>query len=315
VKRAPALVAVVTCLVVSLPAVAGATPLEPYLQRSADADFSGEQVVTCETPSGSRTVAMELVQAGGTTVARSAAGGGSEVQVAGGWFSVVTEEGSVDTSAVAAVAIPAGRYTVSNVESLEVLGRDAERITVTDDAGIDRAVMVFDIATGALLESRIRNADGSVYCEIKMVDFDDTPTISVPVREVASASRTLEPVEPPAGGPFPESVAGFARLETYEWEKGGVVGYYSDGLFSFTLLATRRPVILDAATAAGVTIDGGDYVRWFGAGQSIYVWETTDGGLTFYGDLPIDLQEAVLAELPDPTRIGVLARWWRNLFG
>ena len=62
-------------------------------------------------------------------------------------------------------------------------------------------------------------------------------------------------------------------------------------------------------------VDGGEYVRWFGAGQAIYVWETSEGGLAMYGDLPLDLQDQVLDALPEPARFGILARWWRNLFG
>jgi hypothetical protein len=296
------------------PGAASAEPLEPYLDRASRAEFSGQQVVTCETPSGSRTIAMGLNQIDGTTTARSAADGSTEVRVVGGTFSVVSDDGTVDTSAAVTEAVPEGRYTVSKVESMTALGRPAKRVTIVDTAGLTRATVTFDIETGAMLVSRIRNADGSIYCDIRMVEFSESAR-QASSRTTTSSEDNLESADLPDGLELPEQVAGFSRVETFTWERGGVVAYYSDGLFSFTLLATMRPVVLDSENADAVTIEGGDYVRWFGAGQSIYVWDSEAGGLAMYGDLPLDLQEAVLAELPDPTRIGVLARWWRNLFG
>jgi hypothetical protein len=312
--RRPVVVAVACASLMAVPGGAWAAPLEPYLERASQAEFSGRQVVTCETPSGSRTIAIGLNQIDGTTTARSAADGSTEVQVAGGTFSVVSDEGTVDTSAAVTAAVPEGLYTVAKVESVTALGRSAQRVTIVDGAGVTRATVTFDTETGAMLVSRIRNVDGTIYCDIRMVEFSESAQ-PAPSRTANSSKDNLESADLPEGLELPEQVAGFSRVETFTWERGGVVAYYSDGLFSFTLLATMRPVVLDSDTADAVTIDGGDYVRWFGAGQSIYVWDSEGGGLAMYGDLPLDMQEAVLAELPDPTRIGVLARWWRNLFG
>ena len=174
--------------------------------------------------------------------------------------------------------------------------------------------MTFDTATGALLAARIRNADETIYCDIRMVEFTaGAGTAEIP--DAATSTSRLEPVDSPDDPRLPEDVAGFARLETYEWDKGGVVAYYTDGLFSFALIATDRPVVLDDSTAEAVEIDGDEYVRWFGAGQVIYVWETTNGGVTMYGDLPLDMQAGVLEGLPAPQQQGVLTRWWRSIFG
>lgn len=302
--------ALVVFLVMS--GAARADSVEDYLRRSAAADFGGRQITTCDTPDGSRTAGLEIAQRDGVTTVRSSAEGDVQVRMSGGSFSVASDEGNVATSAVVSVPAPEGRYLVTRVESVETLGRDARRISVVDDQGVDRASMTFDAETGALLVARIRNADGSAYCDVRMVEFTENP-MRLDMGAETGAEHTLESIDPPEG--FPGSVAGFTRLETFVWDEGGVVGYYSDGLFSFTLLATERPVVLTDASVSATTIDGGDYVRWFGAGQAIYVWDTESGGLALYGDLPLDLQEQVLADLPNPQRIGVLARWWRNLFG
>lgn len=304
-----ALMALIGSMAISAPALA--EPLEPYLERSAVATFAGEQVISCNTPDGSRAAAVELVHVDGITTVRPAAGGAGEVRVAKGSFAVMTGGGSVGTSAVTAASLPTGQYLVSLVEQVEALGRPAQRLTVVDAAGLDRASMAFDDATGALVEATILNDDGSTYCEIRMVDLLDTPT--PPAVDAAASSLTLRAVEPASG--LPEEVAGFSRVESFGWDRDGVVSYYSDGLFSFALLATPRPLVLDAATAAPVTLDGGDYVRWYGAGQSIHIWDSPVGGLAMYGDLPLDLQQRVLSELPRPEMIGILSRWWRNLFG
>ena len=39
------------------------------------------------------------------------------------------------------------------------------------------------------------------------------------------------------------------------------------------------------------------------------------GGMALVGDLPPDLHEAVLSEMPHPEDPGFFRRWWRSLFG
>lgn len=314
-RRSVTIVAAVTLSMALGPLAALAEPLEPFLQRSASAEFTGEQVVSCETPDGTRNVGIEIAQADGVTTARNTVGGAEEVRLAGGSFSVTGDDGMVGTSAALSQAVPAGAYTVSQVKNVRVIGRSAQRVTVVDADGAVRASMTFDLETGALLAARIRNADDSIYCDIRMVEFEAVDAPALASDATAGATSTLQAIDSPDDVRLPEDVAGFARLETYEWSRGGVIAYYSDGLFSFALLATDRSVVLEDAQAASVVVDGDEYVRWFGAGQVIYVWETAAGGVTMYGDLPLDLQEAVLDELPAPQRPGVLARWWRQIFG
>ncbi len=313
-RRGLVIAIAVVAILLGAPLAASAEDLEPFVERSAQADFTGQQVVSCDTPDGTRSVVIDLVQADGVTVARNAVGGDTRVRVAGGSFSVVTDDGISGTSASLSQPAPVGSYRVTRVENATMLGRQAQRLIVSDADGLTRATMTFDLETGALLAARIRNADGSVYCAVRMVEFDDqAPNVADDLP--AEAQRRMETVGAPDDARLPEDLAGFSRLETYAWDRGGVLAYYSDGLFSFALLATDRAVVLDDSGARAVQVDGGEYVRWFGAGQAIYVWETADGGLAMYGDLPLDLQDQVLDALPEPARFGILARWWRNLFG
>ncbi|MDH4116144.1 MAG: hypothetical protein OEX04_14085 [Acidimicrobiia bacterium] len=293
---------------------AWAEPLEPFIQRSTEAEFSGQQVISCDTPDGTRSVAIEVTQSDGVTTARSPVGGRTEVHIAGGSFAIVSGDTSLGASAVSNPASPSLEYSISKVESTAVLGRDAQRVTVVDGQGDLRATMTFDQATGALVASRIRNADGSVYCEIRIVEFNDVAATAA--KSAASdVTANLELVDAVDDERLPVEVGGFSRLDTYRWDDDGMLGYYSDGLFSFALFVTDRPLVLDDSSARAVSVDGGEYVRWFGPGQVIYVWDTTAGGLALYGDLPLDLQEQVVSALPEPRRGGLLSRWWRSIFG
>ena len=71
---------------------------------------------------------------------------------------------------------------------------------------------------------------------------------------------------------------------------------------------------LSDSDASDVELDGGSYRRLFEPGRSTYVWESEMGGMSMVGDLPLDLQEAVLAELAPAERPGLLTRLWRRLF-
>ena len=112
---------------------------------------------------------------------------------------------------------------------------------------------------------------------------------------------------------LPESVAGFDLLDQYEDESGVRFAYYSDGFFSFALFETPTAVAVPDSTP--VELESGDYLRVFTAGQVTYVWERREFGMALVGDLPPDLHETVLAEMPHPEDPGLFRRWWRALFG
>jgi hypothetical protein len=245
---------------------------------------------------------------------RAGEGSDTTVEVGAGTLAVTRPDGTTGTEVGASGEAPRDRYRVAGIAEVDMLDRPATQVTIADAAGVERARLAFDVVTGALLSSRISNADGSVYCETEMIRFEEGGDGSARTGDAAAVVR-LEAVDPPADGRLPHRVGGFLRLDTYAWGDGGVIAYYSDGLFSFTLLASDAPVELDAEGVSELTAASGSYARWFGAGQAIYVWETDDGGVAFYGDLPLDLQEEVLADLPAPDRPSLITRWIRTLFG
>jgi hypothetical protein len=301
----------VVCLVAGPAVAASAQTLTEYLERGSGARFTGSQAVRCDTPDGRRDVIVDVAQGDGVFSTVSSTGMDGTVTVAGGALAVDRPDGSGSSTAVPVSETPVGgRYSIDHSETARLLGRPVTRVTVTDGSATERAVLAFDEGTGVLLSSRVLNDDGSVYCETTMVSFEEEAPQHRPVPD---PEQRLESIDDHHR--LPEEVAGFRRLDAYRWHDGGVIGFYSDGLFSFSLLATTRPVELAAEEVTRVESDGGSYTRWFGAGQVMTVWDVERGGLAVSGDLPVDLLEDVTAELPAPQSAGLLSRMWRNLFG
>lgn len=298
-------------LVVFAAVPAQALELGEYLRRSGEAEFTGRQVVACATPDGVRDAVLEVEQADGVLVVREPVSEGSAVTMSAVGTAVASDDGSVSTTVVT------GRdedgihdYQVVAEQAVVYQGRSATEVTVRRD-GIDRARMTFDSETGALVRTETLNLDGSRYCEISMTGFSpgtgDLLSALVPVDPNASALPEVD------GADLPAELGGFDRIDVYELREGQVVAYYSDGLFSFTLLRSDRP--LDPGDLAVFDGDRGPYHRSFGPNQALYVWTADDVGYALLGDQPLDLQDQVLADLPAPSTSGFWNRFWRRLFG
>ncbi len=115
---------------------------------------------------------------------------------------------------------------------------------------------------------------------------------------------------------LPDRLGGFTLKDAYQGPSGSVTGFYSDGLFLFTLVAADRRIAVQGLSST-TTAHIGDalYERAFAPGQSFHSWESPNGGYVMLGDLPLDLQERVLAELPKPGKPNFLKRFWRRFFG
>lgn len=173
--------------------------------------------------------------------------------------------------------------------------------------------MVFDVSSGALISMSTFNADGSAYCEVRTSSFSQpiglSAVESMPVDVVGELEQVdADPVTSPS------AVAGFDRRDTYRWRDSGTATFYTDGLFSFTLVSSPEPFSLDDSDAEDVDMPTGTYQRVFEPGRATYVWESEIGGMAIIGDMPIDLQEAILADLAPSAQPNMLTRLWRRLF-
>lgn len=302
------LLAFVVFLTIVPAGAAFAAELDELLDRSQEASYAAEQTISCSTPDGVRDAVVRIVQSGGELRVSSSVTDDVQVAAGAGTWSMRRGDGLVAEATVDAGNEKAEPlYTVDEERSVEYLGRAAMSYLLIRD-GEPRAELVFDDETGALVKAVTFSIDGQVYCERRFVSLETEVEAGGPMPESQGTAQVV--VEDPN---LPDEVAGFERLDQYEDEDGLRFAYYSDGFFSFALFETETTVALPES--AVVDFGSGVYERVFTAGQVTYVWETRDDGVALVGDLPPDLHEAVLAEMPTPEDPGFLRRWWRNLFG
>ncbi len=304
------LVALVTVLLLLPAGTAGATDLTELLDESGEASYTAEQVISCATPDGDREAVIDLSQSRGEMHIGASADPDVEVASGDGGWTLVRGGSVVSSVNVQATTSAAGtRYTVDDGSPTEYLGRDAVMYQMSDGETL-RAELVLDTEIGALLRVATFTEDGAVYCEKRFISFEPGAPEPQPEDATIDAGAASESV---AQSDLPETRGGFERLDVYGDEAGFVFGYYSDGFFSFAVFETPAPVMLGEGTV--VTFANRPYARTFSPGQVTYAWETTGGGMALVGDLPPDMHESVLTELPAPTDPGLFRRVWRSLFG
>jgi hypothetical protein len=301
---------VLVTLLVAVPATAVfAADLDELLLRGQDATYSAEQIISCSTPDGLREALVRITQVEGELKLTSNVADDVEVTAGDGGWTLTRDDGVVADAAVVPGESTTGPvWMVEEAGAREYLGRVAMAYLLIRD-GEPRAELVIDEETGVVVEAVTLNVDNDVYCERRFVSLDT----DAPVTKGESSDRAKTPLTLVETSSLPESVSGFELLDQYEDEDGIRFAYYSDGFFSFAVFETPSAVMLPEATP--VEFESGDYLRVFTAGQVTYVWETLDFGMALVGDLPPDLHEAVLAEMPPPQDPGLLRRWWRALFG
>jgi len=279
------------------------------LERSGEASYSAEQIITCSTPDGVRDAVVRITQNAGEL--RVGAPVDSELSVASGYGGWALSQGGdvVSSTAVESaddVVVP--RYLVDNGVPSEFLGREATLYQMIDD-GLVRAELMIDQEIGALLRVVTFDADGQVYCERRFITFDTSPApvdVSDPVE--------IEPIQSSnATTDLPEALGGFTRLDLYSDDDGFIFAYYSDGFFSFAVFET--PSVVQLSEPSTFEIDGESYDRSFTPGQVTFSWESRSGAMALIGDLPPDMHQTVLDGLPDPHSPGLFRRLWRSLFG
>jgi hypothetical protein len=294
---------------------ARATDLGPYLERAAASEYSGEVFVVCDTPDGTVAQFVEVARSGGELWVRTS---GSEAVSADGELYQRAADGTVEAVRIDSSADweLSSRYTAVDAGKAKELERPVQVVTVMQ-GDVERVTLHFDDATGALLRSEVRNGDRSLYCSSSFVSFsEEPPTIDTSVRQTTPEAIEVIDFQDIDEETLPARVGGFDRLDVYEGPESSTVAYYSDGVFSFTVITSRRTVTIPELEDAPVAeIAGEKYQRLFQPGQVVYAWESRVGGYALIGDLPIDLQEAVLGDLPRPGRPGFFVRLWRSWFG
>lgn len=300
---------VVAALMVGVPV---SPDLGGYLERSSEAEFTGEQLVACETPDGSRSSVFNLAQTDGTVVAWEGGEDTPLVGVAPGLSVTVTGE-SVESSVVEGSAVvDSDQYTVEEAGESTYLGRPVNEVSLVRD-GTERVRMSVDSDTDAVLRTITYADDGSSYCDRRLLSFEEDLS-GVPELAVDAAAEPASPIDEDPED-LKSTIEGFELVDTYSLDDG-TLSYYSDGFFSAGVAITRRPISFgesdDVVEFAG---EAGKYQRSYQAGSVTVTWDADPGNMVLIGDLPPDLLESFLDELPPPDQDNFFDRIWSRLFG
>jgi len=116
---------------------------------------------------------------------------------------------------------------------------------------------------------------------------------------------------------IPNQAGRYQLIDTYGGPAHSQQGFYTDGLFTFSVFAIEGRSDLQAITADGHTWNqsGFEYVRVVAPSKVWVLWNAPGSTYALVGDLPPDHLEAVLADLPRPGQRGWFSRMWARLFG
>ena len=301
--------AVALVLLLPIPALAD-DELQDHLQRGADAEFHGTGVVVCSWGSDSAAATYEVTRHDGMTMTTGPAGdlmvtAALTVMRAGDeWY-------AVDFSDRAQWSL-SDRYRLGPAEPTTRMGRPASAYVVFE-GDLPRIRLVVDAGTAVPLLTEVLDAEGRVFRMAALLDLDEGAG-DMPAAPESVRSRTVVTAEP--GPSLPDSLAGYRRVDTYLVAGGGLQGYYSDGLFSFSVFETSRGATPEPFRGATTFVAAGSrYQRVVTPSQVWVYWNAPDRSYVLVGDLPPDHLLAALGELPGPGERALLVRLWRRLFG
>lgn len=204
------------------------------------------------------------------------------------------------------------RYEIGEISSCTHLRRQCEFIAIEED-GLVRAHMVVDRRTGAPLITYIYDGSGRTYRTVSLSDFAPYRTYEWPEDRTDVPLEVVTRDDSPS---VPDELHGYRLVEVFGGPASSDQGFYSDGLFSFSLFAMPGDTeVAGFEDPIPMLTDRGSYDLLVTARDVRVHWEGDERHYVLVGDLPPDHLDAVLDELPAPDRGNVLARLWRALFG
>ncbi|OFW67082.1 MAG: hypothetical protein A2Z12_04130 [Actinobacteria bacterium RBG_16_68_21] len=285
--------------------------LQQYLEQAAVAEFHATGIVMSSWGTESVAAMYEITRSHGMSMVRGPAGdlmvvdGLTAVGSAEGWYAVEVGE--------AADWVLADRYTLGAPMPTTRLGRPASELMVFED-GTPRLRLIVDDASRVPLLTEVLDGDGRVFRVATLIDFAPEQPAAPARPQSYGSHHMVMPMAEYSG--LPGILAGYRLTDTYGDPNGIVQGYYSDGLFSFSVFESKRGGTPGAfADAAAFTVDGSAYRRLVTPSYAWVQWHAPDRSYVLVGDLPPDHLAAVLVELPRPGDRGLFVRLWRRLFG
>jgi hypothetical protein len=204
------------------------------------------------------------------------------------------------------------RYEVGDITDVMHMRRAAQRVEIME-GDMKRATLIVDRRSGAVLLSETFNGEGRIFRTVSLSDFkpyrmypEPDDMSSVPVQVIMHSESDL----------LPDELAGYRIVDVFPGPGGSEQGFYSDGLFGFSLFAiSKRTAIEGFDESMALVTDVGVYEMIPTAQDVRLRWADKDRNFVLVGDIPPDHLEEILAELPSPEGESMLKILWHKLFG
>lgn len=289
---------------------AGAEDLADYLGEADRAVYSGQRIIRTTWDGFEQIGIVEVEHADGMTMlgrgdGRAIVGGGKMHPMASGEGAVAFLRRSVRSGD--------DRYTVVEGGSTSRFGRDA-RILDVMEGDLLRMRLVLDRDTAAPLATQVFDDLGRPFRETSMVEFvPNVRTMPSPQGD----DGEYDVMMPVTGSGLPEGAGEYDLVDVYRGPGGARHGFYTDGLFSFSVFESDGSSDVSRIAGGGspYLVDGSEYTRVIAPADAWVVWTDQDRTFVLVGDLPPDHLEEVLADLPRPATHSWFQRIWHSIFG
>lgn len=286
-----------------------AAELEDVLDDARDATYTASRLVV-SVWGGQTQVAREFVEhsSGMEMVRRDA----NWSMVGNGKAATMGEQPAGFTFLTQQQGISTTRYTINEYADATHMSRPC-RIVEVMEGDVTRATLVVDDRSGALLIQELYNSSGGLYRRTTLSDFRAYRIYEAPMD---GATVPMEIVMPEESEALVESAAGYQLVDTFSAPEGSEQGFYSDGLFRFSLFVLPgHTVVSGFEEPMAFVADSGVYDMVPTAHATRLQWTDGSHQYVLVGDLPPDHLGEVLAELPTPDARGVWSTWWNRIFG
>lgn len=210
------------------------------------------------------------------------------------------------------VTVATGRYEIGTISKVRHMHRTCQLVPIMEDGAL-RATMIIDDRTGAPLIASFFDASGRTYRTVSLADFAPHRTYEWPGD---STDVPFEVVMHDDDETVPSEVSGYVLVDEFPAPAGSEQGYYTDGLFSFSLFVMPASTLVDGFDDPVTMVTPNGIYDMVPSAQAIRVhWSDADAHYVLVGDLPPDHLEAVLLDLPKPGPDGMFSRLWHRLFG
>ncbi len=288
---------------------ASATELHDVLAEARDSTYTASRLVV-SVWGGQTQVSREFVEhADGMELVRrdttwSMTGNGKAVSMGDEPTAVtfLTDQRGVSTS----------RYTIVERGKAAHMSRPCRIVEVMEGDTL-RASFVVDDRSGALLIQELYSENGSMYRRTTLSDFRAYRTYAAPM-DGSDVPAVVVMHEDPIL--LPDSIAGYELLDAFSAPGGSEQGYYTDGLFRFSLFILDGNTVVSGFEESMVFVTESGLYEMVPTAQAVRLhWRDGSNNFVLVGDLPPDHVADVLGELPRPSSGGMWARWWKSLFG